>query len=352
MSQFEEQAEQNKIICNDYQRLAQAMLAQGVTLDPYLKANHLTRSQAFSPQHRHSFKQFWQVLEQVINTAGIKGLGLKVGAQVQLTDYGILGYAMLSGSTLREVSAYGIKYRRLSSDVIDMSLHISDDFAIYRFWEKQPRGWSQPYHIEEAIASSWKVMNHLLPDRQGTPPVRIDLAFAKPEYSALYETLFQCPVYFKQSANQIVYPRNWLDLPISSADEMAAKVCSQQCSLIIDHLENRGDTVEKVRRILLSSPMLSVPGLSAMAIAVQMSERTLRRRLYEAGTHYKNVVNEVRIQLAVEYLNASELSMQEIAYLVGYDHSPNFCRAFKKIMGTSPSHFKNKRKNKNKPIKN
>jgi len=333
-------AERNKIISNGYKRMAQVLLAQGITVDALLKTQSLSRAQAFSGQHPHSFNQLWRFVRNVLNNTQINGLGLLMGAQVTLSDYGILGYAMLSGSTLGEVSRYGINYRLLSSNVIDMSLQVEDGLAIYGFWENTPSNWSQPYHIEEAIASSWKVMQDLLPQVKGVPPLRINLAFAKPSYSHLYQLIFQCPVYFNQTANQIVYPQHWLDLPINSADEVTAAICSEQCALINDHLQNRGDTVENVRRILLSSPQSSIPGLKQMASKLRLSERTFRRQLYDANTHYKEVVNEVRIQLALEYLQVTQLSMKEIAYLVGYDHSSNFCRAFKKAIGIAPSQFK------------
>ena len=68
-----------------------------------------------------------------------------------------------------------------------------------------------------------------------------------------------------------------------------------------------------------------------------MSARTLRRRLKAADTTYRTVLNEVQEALAADYLSRTDISIDEIAYLLGYSDTSNFRHAFKQWTGMTPS---------------
>ena len=62
--------------------------------------------------------------------------------------------------------------------------------------------------------------------------------------------------------------------------------------------------------------------------------------IYQAGTSYRDIVSEVRMELAREYLRSTDLTMQEIAYLLGYEHAPSFFQAFKRQFGHTPTELR------------
>ena len=73
-----------------------------------------------------------------------------------------------------------------------------------------------------------------------------------------------------------------------------------------------------------------------------LTPRTLHRRLQEEGTSYKEILESVRHKLAVAHLKAGHLSVQEIAYTLGYTDMANFRRAFKRWEGVAPSDYRQK----------
>lgn len=77
---------------------------------------------------------------------------------------------------------------------------------------------------------------------------------------------------------------------------------------------------------------------SADTVAERMglSRRTLQRRLADEGQVFKDIVQEVREELSRHYLHNTELSYGEIAFLVGYDDTSSFFRAFNRWTGTTP----------------
>jgi AraC-like DNA-binding protein len=71
-----------------------------------------------------------------------------------------------------------------------------------------------------------------------------------------------------------------------------------------------------------------------------MSERTLRRRLGEGATSFKRILDEVRRELAIGYVQERQLSTGEIAFLLRYSEPSAFQRAFKRWTKLTPSEYR------------
>ncbi len=96
------------------------------------------------------------------------------------------------------------------------------------------------------------------------------------------------------------------------------------------------DVVDDLRAVMLGEPG-RMPKIQAAAKRLGMSDRTLKRRLQDAGTSFKAVREELLRSLALDYLQESNLTIEEIALLLGYTETPNFFRAFKRWTGSTPA---------------
>jgi AraC-like DNA-binding protein len=67
-----------------------------------------------------------------------------------------------------------------------------------------------------------------------------------------------------------------------------------------------------------------------------MTKRTLQRRLTEKGVGFSEIVDEVRQNMAIQYVEKSDISLTEVSFLLGYSHLSAFCRSFKRWTGTTP----------------
>ena len=84
------------------------------------------------------------------------------------------------------------------------------------------------------------------------------------------------------------------------------------------------------------------PSLAVVARMVQLAPRTLHRRLVEEGTSFRLLLEEVRHRRACEHLRAGGLSIEELAYALGYADPANFRRAFKRWEGVAPSLYRDR----------
>ena len=84
------------------------------------------------------------------------------------------------------------------------------------------------------------------------------------------------------------------------------------------------------------------PSLAVTARLFHMTPRTLHRRLQQEGSSFQDILEQIRHTLALEHLKANRLSIQEIAYALGYTDIANFRRAFKRWQGMPPSEYRNR----------
>jgi AraC-like DNA-binding protein len=155
----------------------------------------------------------------------------------------------------------------------------------------------------------------------------------------MYERLFDCPILFDAEAIEIHLSSESLDVPLEMSDAEMARICEERCEMILARLGVAGGFVDRVRAELLSGPR-RFPDLDTVARAMAVSPRTLCRRLNEEGASFRQVLDDVRKSLALDYVESSDLPLQQIAALLGYEEPANFHRAFRKWVGVTPGRYR------------
>ena len=169
---------------------------------------------------------------------------------------------------------------------------------------------------------------------------QVNFAFQTPEYSSLYEAFFPCPVRFNQEQNQIILPAADLNIPSRLADIQVQRQAAQQCEQQLKQWQERQKLSGQIR-MMLGRAKGRFPGFEQVADELSLSPRTLRRRLAEEGTSYQELLEIWRQEMAHQYLRTTNLSVQQISYLLGYNDPANFGRAFRKRNeGISPLRFR------------
>jgi AraC-like DNA-binding protein len=100
-----------------------------------------------------------------------------------------------------------------------------------------------------------------------------------------------------------------------------------------------GSVVDRVRRVLARLLPQGEPGVAAVARALDMSARTLQRQLEEEGTTFRDVLNDLRSEMAQAYLRDGHHTIAEVTYLLGFSETAAFSRAFKRWTGVAPSRY-------------
>jgi len=267
------------------------------------------------------------------------GIVLRFGVARQILDLGLLGYTILSCRDLGQAMQVIQRYHGLTASAYQTSFFVEGATAVNRQWIK-PGFRAQRIEIdEEHLTGIWSVLQHLLPADTELSAASLRLGFSAPAYAPLYRDLFFADVLFDQAETELRYPAAWLKQPIQSADETVERACEAQCNRVLADLGPGAAVVDDVRRLLLSKPPNQVLKLADIARTLNLSARTLERRLHAAGTSFRSIDNEIKMGLAAQYLQLGYLSGKEISYLLGYGQPATFYRAFRNWFGMTPRQF-------------
>jgi AraC-like DNA-binding protein len=126
---------------------------------------------------------------------------------------------------------------------------------------------------------------------------------------------------------------------LADADAATARICEESCQALLREMDIEDDLVSRICQVLLSVPG-AFPCLDDIADKLHLGPRTLRRRLKDLDTSYQKILDDVRRELAIQYLTTTDLSTQQVSDLLGYTEVTNFRRAFVKWVGDSPFKFR------------
>ena len=312
-------------------------ILKGFSSEQMLQDTGLTLSFLSDMSNRASYRQRIQLLENLIRLSPEPGFWLSDPLETSISAYGLLGYAMMSSATLSRAISIATRYHKMAGAMFDLEFLEENGEAVLRIHNLLARGQVGQLVVEELFRGIQPLISLLL-GRQHRP-IRICFSYPEPPYRQLYSSAFECPVVFDQLFSEYRFDAGILDEPLAEADANTARACEKSCQDLLREMDIEEDLISKICQILLSVPG-KFPGLDEIAMRLHMGPRTLRRRLKDLNTSYQKILDDVRKELAVQYLVTTDLSTQQISDLLGYTEVTNFRRAFLKWANTSPFRYR------------
>lgn len=313
------------------------MAEQGIVAEALLQGTGLQPRQLDDPQARMTQAQKLTIFRNVLRLSSVPDVGLRAGARQRLSDFGVYGYALVSSRTFGDATLLGIKHVRLAGPVLEKSFRVEGDTAIFEARDVHDLGAVLPLATEFFWASILKLGSCVL--EAPMPSRRLLLPYPRPSYAAAYERLFGCPVEFDARVMEWHFDAAVLRVPCPNANPITAGLCTQFCERMLMSLPDESDLSRRIRTLCLNSRG-EFPNADEAAARLGLSVRTLHRRLADQGQHYQLIVNDVRRSLAIEFLENTSLSVEEIAGRVGFSEASNFRKAFRKWTGQAPAHYR------------
>jgi AraC-like DNA-binding protein len=155
----------------------------------------------------------------------------------------------------------------------------------------------------------------------------------------LTQELVGCAVLVEQPANQIVLDSAWLDKAPKLGNRATHAAVLEICDRLLLELGQRSGVAGKVREVLLED-IANRPDFETVAKRLRTTERTLRRQLRAQQTSFREVVDELRMQLAIKFLRDTDMTGEDIALAIGFSDAANFRHAFRRWTRESPSEFR------------
>jgi AraC-like DNA-binding protein len=170
-------------------------------------------------------------------------------------------------------------------------------------------------------------------------PKRVELKH-KPKEAEVHEAYFKAPITFGARRNALFLHATDLDRPFLTYNAELLEMLNPQLEHALKERRAQSSISEQVKWILKRLLAGSRPEISAVARELGLSDRTLQRRIDDDGVTFRQLLLEARQELAREYLNRPEMDVTEVAFLLGYEDSNSFYRAFRTWEGTTPSQLR------------
>jgi len=280
-------------------------------------------------------------LEHVLEAFPRRGFGLLFNRLPTLLDNGMVGYAILSSDTVGEALIERIRFSPLLRPYFGMQLQTAaDDMVELVLLERDPPGVgprARAFGIEHDLATwAGNAQRMLGPGRHFEA---VHCGYPDPQLPEHYHEVFACPVHFDQPRSLVRFKRSLLDRPMPHAHTEANEICRAQCERLLEQMRAGPDTTTALRRLLLQRPR-KLPNLNDAAAALHMNPRTLRRRLQDEGSSFTQVLGEVRMLLARDYLRTTAVPVADVASLLGFADESSLSRAFRRLYQTTPRGYR------------
>ncbi|MBY4677482.1 AraC family transcriptional regulator [Marinobacterium arenosum] len=192
------------------------------------------------------------------------------------------------------------------------------------------------------IRTSLSMWHHFVSWLLGT---RLELkaayfTFGRPDDVDHYRMLFQSEVKFDQHDNAFVFPSRYLDYPIVQTEQSLRSFLKTAPYQLIAMVNDDKSLKAQVVALIGKDFSRELPGAEEVATTLNLSVSTLRRRLLEEGTSYQKIKDECRREAALNYMNSVQLSINDVAGLMGFDEPSAFFRSFKKWTGLTPGEYR------------
>jgi len=321
---------------NYIRQIAELIRSMGVDVPGWLARSSLNEAELDDASLRVPYPVFRQLLLDALAITQQPALGLLIGERLLVNNHGILGYAAMNSATLRQAIELIERFLRLRTTLVTARHELRGKTVRVVFEEPAPLGDIRRPILEAVILAVRNVLDYI---SWGSSQIaQVAFPFATPEYASLARELFKCEPRYAQSWAGFALPLEVMDLPLKMADSATFDDAAQICQRELDKLTRRESTASRVRRVMLEKQS-GFPSLNVTARLFNMTPRTLHRRLTDEGTSYKEILEDVRHMLAVEHLKSGAMSIQEIAYTLGYTDIANFRRAFKRWEGMPPGAY-------------
>jgi AraC-like DNA-binding protein len=175
-------------------------------------------------------------------------------------------------------------------------------------------------------------------------PLAVSLRHPRPRNPELYRAAFGCNVQFEAKRDRMTLAASILTLPHLEPSRTLARITARYADAMLARLPSDVGPLRAIRVAVRERLPNGAVSLSELAPTLNMSKRTLQRRLEEAGTNLRALVEEEREALALEYIKQRRLALSEIALLLGFSELSTFTRAFTRWTGTPPSEYRRARR--------
>jgi len=314
--------------------VVKALDSKGIDSSELLKQAGVEHVVTNDPLARLSHHQMGQVFRLAVEATGDPQFGLYASRYMLPAHIHALGSAMLASHSLMDMCQRIERFGLFLASTVEFHFDVGEPESKLFARMLVPL---RPEAVDMFWSFVLRFMRHLY--REDFNPLRVDVPRqSNPASLKAYRDFFRCELSFGQSDMALYFDSDLLRKKLPTASPELARLSDQ---VVRDYLAkmNRDDIVSRLSRLLVANLPTGDYSKEDAAAELNMSPRTLQKRLLEAGTTWREQVDRTRFELALSYLQSGRYSLSEITYMLGFNDTSSFSRAFKRWSGEAPGKY-------------
>ena len=308
--------------------------AAGIDVAPLMVKAGVTRQQVEDDSVRITVQGQIRFVELVASALQDDFLGFHLAQSFDLREIGLLYYVPASSERLGDALSRLARYSTIANQGLELRVREGEDLAVTFHYVGVER-FSDRHQIEFFFTLLVRLCRQLTNRR--LLPIRVTLCHRRTGGCPELDRFLGCDVVFGADTDEVAFPGTAKEMPVVHADPQLSKLLIKYAEEARSHREGGGGTL----RVALENAIAQLLPHGEVRAAetarqVGMSPRTLARRLASEGLTFSGVLAELKVDLAWQYLNDEDLTISQIAWLLGYQEVSAFTHAFKRWTGKTP----------------
>jgi AraC-like DNA-binding protein len=313
------------------------VLARGIDVAPLLAEAGISPAVLQAPLGRvtpQSFSALWLNVAKVLDDElfGQDARRMKVGS------FAMLSHILTDCATLRDAMSRMVKFFNLILDDFHCGLGITGRQALLTIRETPGAPAPRVFGHETLLMLQHGLACWLIGRR--IPVLAATFAYPEPSRSAEYQFMYSSQLRFNEEVTSLCFDRSHLNLPVIQNERTVKEFVRNAPANIVLKYKNVNSLAAQIRRQLRSAPSFEWPEFEAVAKSLGKTSSTLRRRLEQEGQSFQTIKDQLRRDVAIDYLCHTTRSIADIATELGFGEASAFHRAFKRWAGASPGEYR------------
>jgi AraC-like DNA-binding protein len=320
--------------------VVEALAAEGIAAQDALAGVRISGEAMSSPATRVSLNQVIECYRNAAKLSHDPHFAYHAGLRFHVSAYGMYGFAILSSMNYRQTMQFATKYHQLATPLAELDFKEQDGTGIWTI-TPMPHSCIAPSLYKFLVEMQFGICVSLHRDVMGPlfAAREFHVTYGLSDGAAGYPSIFGCPTLFGQPKNRLLFDAAWLDGTPKLGNDITYSTVVELCDGLMDDLRLSAGVAGKVRQALLTNLMRS-RSFRDVASDLHMSERTLRRKLREENTSFRNLVDQLRMEMAIKYLRDTDLTVEAISESLGFSDAANFRQAFRRWTNAAPQTFR------------
>ena len=313
--------------------------AHGVDPAPILRTLGV-RAEELDDEERHLGQAVWgDVWRAVAEATGDPAIGIAAGQRIDRGYFGVLDYLVRSSADVGAALDAATRFFPLANTHGRLEVvREGGEVTVERHVLGDESGSLPPQVSEFALTAMVQLFRDATIDDWSLR--RVTFRHRAPTNVSRHEAFFACPLRFGASVDAVVIDERVLEIGMQAPDAGLRRLIERHGEQLLQELPTEATIVDDVRRVLVRELGCMRDGSDHVAFLLGTSRRTLHRRLEEAGTSFKRIREDLRRSLAHRYLVDGEMTVGEVAVLLGYSEVSTFHRAFKGWFDETPARYR------------